>query len=118
MFSDIPWNIKAAIASSALVLYLLLRNRNRNVFDKLHSFVVFGSAFVVNIKCGFAVRWVELHKSGNYFGEKKCVRTLALRAFFDASLISCFGAFCFFLFFWYLDAICATGMSRIPLQWH
>ena len=31
-------------------------------------------------------------------------RTLSLFAFFDASFMACLGAFCFLLFFWYLDA--------------
>lgn len=39
-------------------------------------------------------------------------RALSFFAFFDASLMACFGALCFLLCFWYLEAICAPEQEK------
>ncbi len=46
-----------------------------------------------------------------------CRHTLSFLAFFEASLIACFGAFCFLLFFWYLDAYCIRAQISVISAW-
>lgn len=39
-------------------------------------------------------------------------RAFSRRAFFEASLIACFGACCTFLFLWYLDVLCSCRIGK------